>query len=119
MRNAHGPTPAEELAGQLERPSANAIWSRALEVFGDEAKAQSWMDAPRDIFGGRSPQELATGDAAEERRVLEVRVSSVVIPEECNILLTPNHTGYRNILWSEPRPFQFDPRFLITEPQTL
>ncbi len=67
------PTPAEELAGQLDRPNANAIWSRALEVFGDEARARSWMEAPRDIFGGRSPQELvATGDSAQERRVLEV-----------------------------------------------
>ena len=73
MRNVHGPTPAEQLAGQLQHPSANSIWSRALEVFGDEAKARSWMDTPRDIFGGRSPQDLvATGDAAEQRRVLEV-----------------------------------------------
>jgi hypothetical protein len=31
------------------------------------------MNSGRDIFGGRSPQDLlATGDAAEERRVLEV-----------------------------------------------
>jgi uncharacterized protein (DUF2384 family) len=31
------------------------------------------MDSPRDIFGGRSPQDLvATGNAAEQRRVLEV-----------------------------------------------
>ncbi len=73
MANAHGPTPAGELAGELERPSANSIWSRALEVFGDEAKARSWMDTPRDIFDGRSPLDLiATGDPAEERRGLEV-----------------------------------------------
>jgi uncharacterized protein (DUF2384 family) len=31
------------------------------------------MDTPRDIFGGRSPQDLvATGNAAEQRHVLEV-----------------------------------------------
>ena len=31
------------------------------------------METPRDIFGGRSPRELvATGDRAQERRVLEV-----------------------------------------------
>ena len=34
-------------------------------------KARHWMNASRDIFGGRSPQELlATGDPAEQRRVL-------------------------------------------------
>jgi len=73
MKDVHSPTPVEQLAGQLEHPSANSIWSRALEVFGDTAKARSWMDAPRDIFDGRSPQDLvATGHAAEQRRVLEV-----------------------------------------------
>jgi len=33
------------------------------------------MDAPRQILGGRSPQDLvATGDAAEQRRVLEILI---------------------------------------------
>jgi uncharacterized protein (DUF2384 family) len=72
MGSLQTPTPADQLAAQLEHPSANSIWNRALEVFGDETKARSWMDAPRDIFGGQSPQDLvATGDAAEQRRVLE------------------------------------------------
>jgi putative toxin-antitoxin system antitoxin component (TIGR02293 family) len=67
------PTSAERLAAQLERPDPQAIWSRAVEVFGDEAKANSWMSTPRDIFDGRAPEELvATGNAAEQRRVLEV-----------------------------------------------
>ena len=66
------PTSAEQLATQLEHPDAQAIWSRALEVFGDQAKAQSWMNTPRAIFSGRTPQELvASGQAAEQRRVLE------------------------------------------------
>lgn len=73
MESLQSPTPAEQLAAQLEHPSVNSIWNRALEVFGDEAKARSWMNAPRDIFGGRSPQDLvATGDTAQQRRVLEV-----------------------------------------------
>ena len=67
------PTSAEQLATQLEHPNAHAIWNRALEVFGDEAKAHSWMNAPREIFGGRTPHDLiATGQAAEQRRVLEI-----------------------------------------------
>lgn len=75
MASLHGPTgtQAEQLAAQLKHPNASLIWSRALEVFGDEAKARSWMNAPRDILGGRSPDELvATGDVTEQRRVLEV-----------------------------------------------
>jgi len=63
----------EQLAAELDHPNANAIWKRALEVFGEEAKAHSWMNAPRDLFGGRSPQELvASGDVADQRLVLEV-----------------------------------------------
>ena len=75
MEGLHGPTPtsAEQLAAQLERPNASAIWNRALEVFGEEAKARSWMKTPRDVFGGRAPEELVeSGDSAEQRRVLEV-----------------------------------------------
>jgi len=44
-------------------------------VFGEETKARSWMNTPRDIFGGRAPQDLvATGDPAEQRHVLEILI---------------------------------------------
>jgi uncharacterized protein (DUF2384 family) len=67
------PTPVERLAAQLERPDADAIRSRAVEVFGDEVKASSWMTTPRSIFDGRTPEELvASGSPAEQRKVLEV-----------------------------------------------
>jgi RES domain-containing protein len=49
---------------------------------------------------------------------LAIQVPSIVIPEEFNILLNPNHTGCANLVWSEPRPFRFDPRLFIVEPQT-
>ena len=52
-------------------------------------------------------------------RHLAVQVPSVVIPEECNILLNPNHADYSSVLWSEPRSFRFDPRLFIAEPETL
>jgi putative toxin-antitoxin system antitoxin component (TIGR02293 family) len=69
----HNPTAAEQLAEQLQHPDANTVWNRALEVFGDQAKAKSWMMTPRDIFDGHSPRELVdTGDASQQRRVLEV-----------------------------------------------
>jgi hypothetical protein len=73
--NLQIPTPYEQLAAQLEHPSAHAICDRALEVFGDETKARHWMDTPRGVFGGRSPQQLAAiGDPAEQRHVLEVLI---------------------------------------------
>ena len=66
---------ADQLAAEFAHPDADSIWSRAREVFGDEAKALHWMNAPRDILGGMSPQQLLdTGDAAQQRRVLTVLV---------------------------------------------
>jgi uncharacterized protein (DUF2384 family) len=63
------------LAAELEHPNANVVWNRALEVFGDEAKARSWMKTARDLFDGRAPEELVnSGDAAEQRRVLEILI---------------------------------------------
>jgi putative toxin-antitoxin system antitoxin component (TIGR02293 family) len=68
-------TPPEQLAAQLEHPSAQAIWDRALEVFGDETRARHWMATPRGVLGGRSPQQLAaTGEPAEQRHALEVLI---------------------------------------------
>ena len=47
----------------------------ALEIFGEEAKARSWMQTPRDLFDGRAPEELVqSGDPAVQRRVLEVLI---------------------------------------------
>lgn len=50
---------------------------------------------------------------------LAVRVPSVVIPEEFNVLLNPTHTAYDALVWSEPRPFFFDPRLFTAEPYML
>lgn len=73
MSNLDSRTLERNLAAQLAHPSEDSIWSRALEVFGNETIARAWMTTPRDIFGGRSPQQLAaTGEAEQQRRVLEV-----------------------------------------------
>lgn len=77
MPSLHGAAPAsaEQLAEELKHPDANAIWKRALEIFGDEAKARSWMKTPRDLFDGRAPDQLVqSGDPAEQRRVLEILI---------------------------------------------
>ncbi len=58
----------------------------------------------------------AVGDAwVRNGDRLAAQVPSLVIPEEFNILLNPNHAGYGKLLWSEPSPFRFDPR-LFAEP---
>lgn len=68
-------TTPQHLMEQLQNPTAEAIWSRAIEIFGDETKAKSRITTRRDIFDGQSPQELiATGDASQLRRVLEVLI---------------------------------------------
>jgi putative toxin-antitoxin system antitoxin component (TIGR02293 family) len=77
MASLHGSeaTTAEQLAALFGHPNANVIRNYAVEVFGEEAKARNWMSSPLDIFGGRTPEDLlSTGDAAEQRRVLEVLV---------------------------------------------
>jgi len=77
MDSLRGPAPAsaEQLAEELKHPNASAIWDRAVEIFGEEAKARSWMKTPRDLFDGRTPEELVkTGDAGQQRRVLEVLI---------------------------------------------
>jgi uncharacterized protein (DUF2384 family) len=68
-------TSPEQLEQQLQHPTAEAIWARAVEVFGDEAGARSWLASSREILGGHSPEELvSTADPAQMRRVLEVLI---------------------------------------------
>jgi RES domain-containing protein len=50
---------------------------------------------------------------------LAIRVPSVIMPEEFNVLLNPLHTEYTSLVWSEPRLFNFDPRLFATEPRML
>ncbi len=67
--------PAAQVGTQLEQPTADSVWQRALEVFGDEAKARSWMDTRRSIFDGHSPHEIVTaGDPPALRHILEVLI---------------------------------------------
>jgi uncharacterized protein (DUF2384 family) len=68
-------TGPEDLEHQLRHPTTEAIWARAVEVFGDEVRARSWLSSSRQIFGGHSPEELvSTADPAQLRRVLEVLI---------------------------------------------
>ena len=60
----------------------------------------------------------AAGDTwIRQARQLAVRVPSVIIPEEFNVLLNPRHAAYESVMWAEPRPFHFDPRLFAAEPR--
>jgi len=68
-------TSPEELAEQLQHPTAEIVWKRAIEVFGDNAKAKSWMTSPRQIFDGSSPDQLICGANPDRlRQVLETLI---------------------------------------------
>ncbi len=65
----------EHLSEELKHPTAEVIWNRAIEIFGDQAKARSWMTSSRDIFDGQSPKELvSSADISQMRRVFEVLI---------------------------------------------
>jgi len=70
------------------------------------------------------PPSITACQSAGERWIrggqqLAIRVRSVIIPEEFNVLLNPNHSAYATLSWSDPRPFHFDPRLFASEPQVM
>lgn len=63
--------------------------------------------------------QLAGDRWVRESGQLAIRVPSVVIPEEFNILLNPTHAHYGSVQWTVPRLFRFDPRLFTAEPRIL
>jgi uncharacterized protein (DUF2384 family) len=62
-----------ELAYQLEHPSSEIIWSRAVEVFGGDELAREWMETSLPILDHQTPRQCAeSGDAAKQREVLMI-----------------------------------------------
>ncbi len=62
-----------EQSYQLEHPSSEAIWKRAVEVFGSEELARKWMDTPLPILGQATPEHHSlSGDAAMQREILTI-----------------------------------------------
>lgn len=47
---------------------------------------------------------------AKEARTAVLKVPSVIIPLECNLLLNPLHPDFKKITISDPEAFSFDPR---------
>jgi uncharacterized protein (DUF2384 family) len=66
-------TSVSEQAVQLEHPSPEIIWARALEVFGNEEKAARWMRTTLPILSGCTPEQYSLSqDKAKQREVLTI-----------------------------------------------
>jgi uncharacterized protein (DUF2384 family) len=66
-------TGVPEQALQLEHPSAEILWARALEVFGDEEKARRWMRTALPILSGGTPEQYSLSqDTEKQRQVLTI-----------------------------------------------
>jgi uncharacterized protein (DUF2384 family) len=62
-----------ELAYQLEHPTAEAVWSRAVEVFGGEKLAHEWMETRLPALDDQTPRQCTeSGDQAKQREVLMI-----------------------------------------------
>jgi RES domain-containing protein len=87
--------------------SADIPGELVIEKIEEDQLSPNWRDYP-------APEALqALGTAWSNRgQTVVLSVPSVVIPEERNYLLNPFHADFRKIRWSEPRPFQWDPRLL-------
>jgi len=66
---------------------------------------KSWRTYPP----GSVTQSIGSRWVKENRSAI-LRVPSVVIPEEFNLLLNPRPPDFRKIVISAPAPFRFDPR---------
>ena len=78
-----------------------------IEVVSEDGLPQDWRDYP----APESIQALGTEWAGENRTAV-LSVPSVVVPTERNYLLNLRHADFPEIRWSEPNPFQWDPRLM-------
>jgi RES domain-containing protein len=79
----------------------------SVESFSTDVLPASWRDA-------QPAEELAKmGTAWANTKVsLVLKVPSVIIPSEFNIVLNPRHKQFANVKVSKPEPFSFDDRLL-------
>ena len=53
---------------------------------------------------------LAGDQFLRDRKAVALRVPSIVIPSEYNIVINPEHEEFKLVSWANIEPFQFDPR---------
>jgi len=89
----------------------------------DYVWSKAELPGSADLFRTAIPAEVTAcqiaGERWVEREQLAIRAPSIIVPEEFNILVNPNHTGYAALAWSEARPFQFDRRLFASEPRVM
>ncbi len=83
-----------------------------LEFDEELAVALAGKDLPTD-WDNRppSPSTRSVGDLwVKEAQSTVFKVPSVVVPQEHNYLVNPNHSDFADIRIGKPIPFRFDPR---------
>ena len=76
-----------------------------VESMESENLPRDWTSRPI------SPATKAIGDRwVKEQRSAVLRVPSIVVPEEHNYLLNPNHPDFAKIEIGQPAVYYFDPR---------
>jgi Uncharacterized conserved protein len=100
-------TDSDLLPANLIVLSADIPDELKIEVINEDGLPPNWRDYP-------APDAIQTLGTAWVNRgqTAVLSVPSVVIREERNYLLNPVNADFANIRWSEPRPFQWDPRLL-------
>lgn len=73
-----------------------------------EAPPPGWNVLPAGDVSRRLGSEWV-----RSRTSVGLRVPSVVLPGEHNVLLNPAHPDYSRVDVGEPEPFAFDPRLLV------
>ena len=69
----------------------------------------NWLAFGRTFMGG--VMAFGGGPGPPKERPVQT-VPSVIIPQEWNYLLDPNHPRFASIVWSDPERFWFDPRLI-------
>jgi RES domain-containing protein len=95
----------EELPDEYVAVAAYIPGKVPIQILDPGALPEPWrqieaLEALRDI-----------GEAwLQAKRFLVLRVPSVVVPEEFNYLINPNHPDFASIKIAKAKPFTFDPR---------
>jgi len=96
--------PAPKLLQKYDRISAQISLNLVLEL-SDVDLPEDWNSRPI------SPSTRAIGDRwIKEQRSAVLRVPSIVVPDEYNYLLNPNHPDFAKVKIGKPTMYYFDPR---------
>lgn len=52
--------------------NVDRIRTRAIEVLGDQAEAERWLESPKPALGGRIPLDVAQQGEEGERQVMDL-----------------------------------------------